>query len=196
MTFEQLQKTIAIGALLCLGLFQVSLHAQISIGDKPYSFTHDGLAKSLAAVTMPGINLPKLKAEDVEEELVGIPPRFGYPIEANLNMNNSGQWQNLPNGGRLWRLAIEAPGAKSINLLYNDFYLPGNGLNVFANDVIHFLCTLCGRLFPAKGMSHVDFLYESLRNIHYVLNPHFTPSAAKPFPKPLPSCQHNERSIL
>lgn len=138
MTFEHLQKTIAIGALLCWGLFQPALQAQISIGGKPYSFTHDMSAKSLTTVTMPGINLPKLQAEDEEEALAGIPPRFGDPIETDLNMENSGQWENLPDGGRLWRLSIQAPGAKSINLLYNDFYLPkGAVLYIYSADRKH-----------------------------------------------------------
>jgi hypothetical protein len=139
MTFKHLQKTFTLAVIFCCwGLLQPGAHAQISIGGKPYSFTHEVSAKNLNAVRMPGINLQKIQQEDQDDEAMGRPPRFGYPIEANLNMENSGQWETLPDGGRLWRLNIEAPGAKSINLLYNDFYLPTGGvLYIYSADSKH-----------------------------------------------------------
>jgi hypothetical protein len=34
------------------------------------------------------------------EEQAGKPLRFRNPIQVNLNMNNSGEWESLPDGGR------------------------------------------------------------------------------------------------
>jgi len=124
--------------LVYFAALSTSLYAQISIGGKPYSFTHGLSANKLVAVTMPGIDLQKLQQEDEADKLTGQPPRFGHAIEANLNLNNSGKWQTLPDGGRLWRLSIQAPGAKSINLLYNDFYLPqGAVFYIYSADGKH-----------------------------------------------------------
>lgn len=136
---EYLKKTLAaIAFLLCALTAPTFLQAQISIGGKPYSFTHGLSSKSMPVVKMPEIDLQKIQQEDEADKLTGQPPRFGYPIEVNLNMDNSGSWETLPDGVRLWRLNIEAPGAKSINLLYHDFYLPkGAVLYIYSADGKH-----------------------------------------------------------
>ena len=43
-----------------------------------------------------------------------------------MNLTNSGVWQTLSNGDRIWTLEIYSPSAKSINLLYDRFWLPQN----------------------------------------------------------------------
>lgn len=53
-------------------------------------------------------------------------------------LNNSGIWQNLPNGDKIWRLNIACPGALSINLLYSKFWLPERGkFFIYSNDKKH-----------------------------------------------------------
>ena len=119
-------------------LFLQTAMAQISIGGKPYSFALRTHTMSPLPVLMPGINIGKLEAEDLLDEQAGLAPRFGDLIEVSLNTNNSGVWETLPDGGRLWRLSIMAAGAKSINLLYDDFYLPDGGvLYIYSADRKH-----------------------------------------------------------
>ncbi len=113
--------------ILCLACFfspSISLQAQISSGGSPYSFNHPSIKADLSTITMPKIDLAALKAEDALNEDDKQVYRFGKSIEVNLNLDNSGIWQTLPNGDRLWRLQVYAKGAKSINLIYSDFYLP------------------------------------------------------------------------
>jgi hypothetical protein len=52
------------------------------------------------------------------------PYRFGIAIDSKINLDNSGTWDNLDNGDRLWRLKIKCEDAVSINLIYSNFYLP------------------------------------------------------------------------
>ncbi|HRD82632.1 MAG TPA: DVUA0089 family protein, partial [Saprospiraceae bacterium] len=119
-------------------LFLQTAMAQISTGGKPYSFARRTHTEAPPPVLMPGINLGKLQAEDLLDEQAGLAPRFGDLIEVSLNTNNSGVWETLPDGGRLWRLSIMAAGAKSINLLYDDFYLPSGGeLYIYSADRKH-----------------------------------------------------------
>ncbi|MBX2927648.1 MAG: hypothetical protein KF852_07440 [Saprospiraceae bacterium] len=130
--------SLLLGGLLLCCLFLQTAAAQISTGGKPYSFVQRLQSSEPAPVTLPSINLAKLQAEDLLDEQAGQPPRFGEPIAVSLNMNNSGVWENLPDGGRLWRLSIMAAGAKSINLLYDDFYLPSGGeLYIYSADRKH-----------------------------------------------------------
>ncbi len=138
MIFEYLKKPLVVFALLfCAFTSPTLLHAQISIGGKPYSFTHQLNEKSLPAARMPKVDLAKLRAEDATESRDGSTPcwRFAVPHSVRLNLQNAGHWQTLPGGDRLWRLQIDCPDAISVNLLYDDFYLPkGATLHLYRPD--------------------------------------------------------------
>ncbi|MCO6498918.1 MAG: T9SS type A sorting domain-containing protein [Vicingus serpentipes] len=98
--------------------------SQISYGGKPYSFSKIALTAP-PVYTTENVNTKPFIAEDaVTDQHKDIPWRFGIIIPCNLNLNNSGSWTTLPNGDRIWKLIITSPNAKSINLNYNNFYLP------------------------------------------------------------------------
>ena len=52
--------------------------------------------------------------------------RFAYPFEVNLTPNNSGEWPHGENGYAVWKLTIRSVGAKSLNLIFDDFNIPEN----------------------------------------------------------------------
>lgn len=62
------------------------------------------------------------------------PRRHGVEREADLGFDNAGYWTTLPNGDRLWTLRIQAEGASSINLIYDDFFLPEGAQLFLYND--------------------------------------------------------------
>lgn len=67
------------------------LLAQVSEGGRPYTFTHP-VADTIHSVTMDSVNVAALLAEDAAYAERGkhMPPRFGYTIEANLDLDNAG----------------------------------------------------------------------------------------------------------
>lgn len=74
---------------------------------------------------MPRINLAEILAEDAAEAKTGSKPfRFGVNQSAGFSPSHSGTWENLPEGGRVWRLKIRAPEAQSIHLLLQGYRLP------------------------------------------------------------------------
>jgi hypothetical protein len=107
----------------CIFIFNIQVNAQISEGGTPYSYNNN-ISIEAEKVIMPPVDVAALLAEDAIEEAKGIPFRFGFPFEVNYNLENSGTWINLPDGGKLWRLNIFSKGATTINLVYNDFWLP------------------------------------------------------------------------
>ena len=117
--------------------------AQLSTNEKPISFTmdskqSDGFRDKIPTVTMPQLDLAKIEAEDKEDEKYDVPPRFAYPHRLNYNLNNSGVWHELPNGDRLWQLNVVCPEAKSVNFLYDKFWIPEGGkLFVYTKDKKH-----------------------------------------------------------
>jgi len=88
--------------------------------------------------TMPILDMEKVREEDENDDRDGVPPRFGYPHNVNFNLTNSGAWTSLPNGDRIWQLSIHCPDALSVNLLYDQFWLPdGAKLFLYTSDREH-----------------------------------------------------------
>lgn len=134
-------------ACICsfFNLFGLNMYSQISTDELPISFNlkENELkeAKTLSSTKiLPSIDIEKIYQEDLEDDKNGIPPRFGYPHKVEFNLDNSGKWFTLPNGDRIWQLELSCPGALSINLLYDRFWLPeGAKFFAYSNDKKHTL---------------------------------------------------------
>jgi len=109
------------------------LFAQISEGGQPLSFSKQ-LPQNIQTINMPSVDVAAFLAEDEIEESKGVAYRFGAPFEVNYDLNNSGSWEELPNGDRVWRLKIVSTGAYSINLIYDHFFLPSGGTFYIYNE--------------------------------------------------------------
>lgn len=61
--------------------------------------------------------------------------RFAVPIPVDFSMQNSGAWQTLPDGSRLWRLHLKAENALGLALSLENFEMPkGATLHLFSPD--------------------------------------------------------------
>ena len=85
---------------------------------------------------MPFVDVNKLKAEDQINDSKDQPWRFGQNIPVDYGLNNSGTWDILPNGDKLWRLMIYSPGALTINLTFNQYKLP-KGAKLYIYNAQH-----------------------------------------------------------
>ena len=103
-----------------------SVIAQISYGGLPLSYNVK-LKKAIPFEILQKVDVNKLLMEDtVNSKLKGKPLRFAKNINVNYNTENSGVWDTLPNGNKIWRLGIKSEGAYSIGLTFNKYYLPSN----------------------------------------------------------------------
>ncbi|MEO8664899.1 MAG: T9SS type A sorting domain-containing protein [Ignavibacteria bacterium] len=115
-------------AIICVSAVVSDLNAQISSGGEPMSFLMR-LNSDFQLVSLQEIDTKKLIEEDkAVESLQGMPFRFGQNIDVNYNLNNSGTWEKLSDGSRIWRLAIRSKDAVSLNLEYKDFSMPTGGM--------------------------------------------------------------------
>ena len=75
---------------------------------------------------MPWVDVEALLAEDAERDRLRAsgPARFAKDIFVAFTPNNSGTWETLDDGSRLWRLRIASAGALSLNLGLELFDLP------------------------------------------------------------------------
>lgn len=105
----------------------------------------------VAAVRMPAMDNAQLLAEELQRAGPGVAPAFAEPIAVDLTPANSGTWETLSDGRRLWRLRIQSPGAVSINLGFTRYQMPDGGqLLVYTPD----LATVVGPFTAADNEAH------------------------------------------
>ena len=111
-------------------------HAQLSEGGQPPSFGKNPLsANAIKFEIMPYFDVTLKQAEDAVNDKNKGPFRFGYNHYVNYNLANSGIWTILANGDRVWQIGLKSTDAISLNLAFDDFYLPeGTKLFVYSAD--------------------------------------------------------------
>lgn len=121
-----------LGGLILLVAVAPLSWAQISAGGTPPSFALS-LGTVVPSVQMTPVDVQVLLTEDAQASK-DEPYRFGANLDVSYNLSNSGAWISLPDGARLWRLRISSPGAFSINLLFDQFYMPPGAQLFLYND--------------------------------------------------------------
>jgi len=82
---------------------------------------------------LPRVDVERLLAEDAAREGLELPLRVGQPILERLSPATHGTWDDLPDGGRLWRLRISSEGARWLALALGRHDLP-QGASLQAYD--------------------------------------------------------------
>lgn len=84
---------------------------------------------------VPEIDMAAVQLEDERRAEEGAFPADGRRIPVGWNMVEDGQWFTLDNGDMLWKMKIHSPGALSLELYYEEFYLPkGSMLHMYSED--------------------------------------------------------------
>lgn len=173
LTIKVLPTLLIAGASL---LWQRPLMAQISQGGRPYSFSST-VADTIATRTMAALDVAALMADDELEAAqdLPVPPRFGYAFKVSLGLDSAGTWTELLNGDRVWRLSIAAPGAYSINLLYDEFWLPEGGRFFIYNED---RSMVLGSFTSANNKEHGKFSTSLVRGDVSMLE-YYEPASAR-----------------
>ncbi|MEE4304043.1 MAG: choice-of-anchor J domain-containing protein [Wenzhouxiangella sp.] len=109
---------------LILGAFSATAFAA---GDRepPMSWQTDAdsLSGDLPAEIFPSIDAVQLRERDADPAKLGEPLQFAEPFASRATLADSGRWTTLSNGDRIWRLAVEVPGATDLSFGFTDFHL-------------------------------------------------------------------------
>lgn len=129
-------KKFYLAAALCwLATFTIAQVRTRSVNPealKEYSRFVSTSKKALRSVQVSKVDVSALLKEDEKEAGWGLPPRFGKDLDVNFNLSNSGSWEDV-DGGRVWRLLIHVPEAKTVNMIFDRFYLP-EGAQLFISN--------------------------------------------------------------
>ena len=113
-----------------------TLHqSQVSNEGRPKSWELQNI-QQVSPISLPLFDLKSIQNEDkINDRNLEIPYRFGYKFNVNYSLQNSGTWETLDNGDRIWRIRFVSEGAKSMNFILEDFFIPvGAKLFFYSND--------------------------------------------------------------
>jgi PKD repeat protein len=109
---------------ICIWSLWVYAIGQPNIGGKPFSFTSNSLSENFDKVVFQSPDKNLIQWNDSVNDKNGTLRKVGVSILVNLNLKNSGSWEVLPNGDRIWRLQIQAADALALGLYYSNFNIP------------------------------------------------------------------------
>ena len=113
-------------------------------------------------------DLANAEGLDRREDKAGHMPSFARSIATDINLSNSGTWSPLPDGGRLWRLRLSAPGALGLIPCFDQFFIPaGAALHVYvpARDEVTGAFTAANN--PADGRFNTGLIHGDVCIIEY-----------------------------
>ena len=133
-----MKKTLLSTLTLALLFISNALFSQITheAGTPPSWKAFKSATDGIPVLKMPSFDLAALQVEDaiVDADKSG-PWRFGNAVETEYSTENSGVWHDVENGERVWRLAVNSPGALSMNVIFNKFKLvPGDQVFIYNSD--------------------------------------------------------------
>lgn len=113
----------SITLVLLFLLLQSSLQGQKSSGGTPVSLLFN-IEDTRVYYWLQQPDIQTISDEDIRQPL---PYRFAVLLKGNIGMPGNGEWTILPDGSSIWRISIQAPGAKALSLYFDKFYIPAGG---------------------------------------------------------------------
>jgi len=128
-----IKKILLIFLVAC---FSLSISAQTTNEGTPMSWDIVDEKSSLIAITMPEVNMGVIKKQDeINDNVRSKPFRIGIYQEVNYGLTNDGEWTELKNGDRIWRIGFSSKGALNLSVNFDKFFLPeGAHIYLYNND--------------------------------------------------------------
>ncbi len=125
-------------AIFCNLIASLNLFCQVSATNlKMLSDSLKGITphEKLELMTMIEFNIDSTKKVSADESKKRGILVFGYEYNVNININNSGTVDTLPDGSILWRLRVKSEKAYSLNFIFTNFHLSqGSRLFIYNSD--------------------------------------------------------------
>jgi PKD repeat protein len=153
-----------------MAMFGLYSLAQISEGGIPQSFSNMDLKEQLKLMEFSKPDLEQLMIEDqinAESKFPG-PERMGISIPVQLDLNNSGTWESLPDGSLIWRLKIKIADALALGVYYDQFFLPAGSKLFLYNDAgTQVIGAFTSQNNPESGLFATEFIQGDIVTLEY-----------------------------
>jgi PKD repeat protein len=154
--------------LLAIASF-ISLNAfsQISNENLPLSLV-EKVSEDIPTIELIKPNLSEIKMQTDEDAKNGESYKFAILIDTDIDTENSGKWETLEDGSRLWRLSIKMEGAKALGLYYDAFRLPSDGeLFVYNHDKSQIIGGFTNANNQANGLFANELINGEILTLEY-----------------------------
>lgn len=160
------KQLLVICALVAFGF---SSQAQTTDLGGPVSWKSNLRMDQLDYEVLRGFDVDVVAAEDaINDTNKSQPWRFGYKYNTNYSLQNSGTWETLSDGSKLWRLAITSEGAVTMNLLLENVHIPaGASLYLFNEEKTNRVGAYTFRNNREDGLLGTELLHGDKMIIEY-----------------------------
>jgi hypothetical protein len=118
------------------------------------------------------VNSPDMDVIRNEDERFPSPYRFAVILPVDISPENSGKWEQAPDGGRIWRVSVTVPGARALSAYFDKFVLPEGG-KIFLYDPSK--TQVIGAFTSRNNVSHGYFATELIAGERFILE-YYQPS--------------------
>ena len=110
-------------------------YAQISTNSEPISSSAANLSINVPVLELARPDMKEVDRQNEEDQKNGKLYKYGVSVMCDIDTENSGKWETLEDGSKVWRLSISIDGALALGLYYDAFWIPSNGeLFVYNED--------------------------------------------------------------
>ena len=116
-------------------LLSSALQAQINCGGTPLSRHYNLSSAEVKTTSLPAFDLARIEAEDAEDQKMGNYPKIGRVLPVGISLEDNHEWDELPDGGRIWRQSLHSDGAKALSVQFENFAIPpGARMYIYTKD--------------------------------------------------------------
>jgi len=152
-------KRIILFAVFCIAA--LNMFAQRSTDEQPYGLKEGFRVQSQNITILKAPDLPRIKKEDLENDQYPGPLRYAYPVLVNYTPENSGLWQQLEDGSKIWQLKVSIPGALATVTYYDQFWLPEGGkFFVYSEDTRQSIGAVISEFIDGNREKPIEFAKE------------------------------------
>lgn len=135
----------------------------------PLSWKSNARYDQIDSKELRGFDASTIAAEDAVNDLNKSQPwRFGYKYDTDYSLTNSGTWETMPDGGRVWRLELISDGAITMNLLLENVHLPaGASLYLFDDEKTNRVGAYTARNNREDGLLGTELMHGDHMIVEY-----------------------------
>jgi len=122
-------------SILTLCIAALSVQAQIQHGGSPMPFDLQNGSPEIDYLRMPDVDVQAARAQDeVTDQYKETPYRFGIEHDVDLDFFDYAQGDGSIEGVTTYRMGIDCEGARTVNVLFDEFYIPEGGQLFIYNE--------------------------------------------------------------
>ena len=179
-------KRIILLTVCCIVVW--NLHAQRTTDEQPYGLSSDFKAIFQEPIVLPLWDMEIIMKEDMLMDQKGGPVPYAYPIRVNFTPENSGIWQEMDDGSKVWRLKVHIPGALGSNTYYQKIWLPEGGkFFVYSEDTKQSIGAIISEFIEGSKDEPIQFATALIYGENVVYE-YYQPASVKESPVISISC--------